>query len=682
MAMQNERESGVGEIERWFHWHPTVLVEEQTKEGDEKPNCTGCGELLSGPCFRCALCNHRLDPKCAYAPYRIGNHPLHPHHHSGFSLRERPPPDSDHVYCCALCKEKRDMFFYECRVRNCPFSLDIKCFSSSSSFKPTLESKLDFHQHPLTLIETPINELEKRFRCAWCHEPLLGAIYFCFHCPSFVFHKKCLDELPAEIQHPSHHLHPLSLEPKNNDFLCKLCQKQHSGYFYSCSLCQFHINIECARPMPVVEHKRHHQHAFTLFWRQGSFTCDACDTEGEYISYICSACCVIVHKDCTKLPRVIRNSRHQHCLFLNYFLQKQETKMKYCKICFKEVKVERGSYSCVKAAGCNYLVHVNCALEDKKLYDVIEQESQCEEICAATQPSIIRVIERNEAGEATKIEHFSHEGHCLVLADKSKMEGTDGNCHGCTLSISDLFYYCSEPKCHFWLHKTCAEFPIIKPHWLHLSGATLESKGIEKCSLCHRWCSGFFYNIGRFFDVCLRCAQVPDIIELEAHQHLLLFDFKCQDRCNGCGSVHGGNGAFKCGKCRFVLDFACLTLPHSALHKFDQHMLYLTYNDDNDYEEHCYCDICETERDRGLWYYNCSICDTTVHPNCVLGNFPFVKEGARRIQLAHYHDFDFFRKVEGYPECSQCHKLCLEEVFKCKEPTCNYIIHAKCWHQV
>ncbi|MBA0811401.1 hypothetical protein Gohar_003302 [Gossypium harknessii] len=62
------------------------------------------------------------------------------------------------------------------------------------------------------------------------------------------------------------------------------------------------------------------------------------------------------------------------------------------QICFNKVKLDRGSYSCGKP-GCNYVVHVNCVLEDDDLYKV------------------------NEAGEATKIEHFSNQ-HCLVLADK------------------------------------------------------------------------------------------------------------------------------------------------------------------------------------------------------------------------------------------------------------------------
>ncbi|MFQ6653437.1 hypothetical protein Gotur_024847, partial [Gossypium turneri] len=315
--MKNENESAshdesVQQIQHDFHdEHPLVLVAEQSNEG-LKAHCDGCGELLSAPCFTCIHCNYHLHKQCAEAPFEIPNHPLHPQHSDvGLFLRQRPHPSDHWVYGCALCKEK---------------------------------------QSP-TIIDVP-----KRFNWSWCHEPLIDAIYLCPDCPSFIIHKKCLDELPTEIDHPTHRLHPLILNRSDGDYLCNLCQKQHSGPFYSCSLCHFNINVECAWPRPTVEDRSRHQHPFTLLRRQDSFICDACGTEGNFISYICSTCNLMVHKDCTSLPRIIKFSRHDHCVFHKYFL-KGLTRQD-CKICFKEVRLERGSYSCVKQ-GCNYVVHVN-----------------------------------------------------------------------------------------------------------------------------------------------------------------------------------------------------------------------------------------------------------------------------------------------------------------------------------
>ncbi|TYH14302.1 hypothetical protein ES288_A06G209100v1 [Gossypium darwinii] len=576
--------------------------EKQSNEG-LKAYCDGCGELLSAPCFTCIHCNYHLHKQCAKAPLVIPNHPLHPRHsNAGFFLRQRPHPNDDWVFGCALCKEKPNMFFYECRI--CYFSLVVKCAKLSSSYKFSQHSKHDIHKHPLTLIESPMTvDVLKRFNCSWCHELLIDAIYVCFDCQSFIIHKKCLDELSTKINPSSYHMHSLFLNYSHSDCFCNLCQNEHSRHFYCCSLCHFNINFGCALLRSTVEDQRRHPHPFSLLWRQGSFICDACDIEGNYISYICLTCNFMVHKDCTQLPRIIKLSRHVHCIFHKYFLE--DLTRKNCKICFNEVKLNRGSYSCVKQ-GCSYVVYVNCVLEDKNLYKVIEEEKQCEELYEKPmQSSIIHVIEVNKLGEDTKIEHFK-------------------KCDGCMLSISTLFYYCLQ--CLFFLHKTCAGFPRIKQHWF--------DKGM-----------------------CLSCAKVDDIIKCEGHQHFLFFYFKCKEKCNDCGNSCG-HGAFR------------------SHHKVDEHMLKLTY--DVDKEQSC-CDICEQKRYPSLWYYSCSICDTSAHLKYVLGQFPFLGDGSRwPYKRSHNHDLYCFRKAEGYPKCSCCGKLCQEEILKCEKSTCNYIIHHEC----
>ncbi|KAE8723669.1 hypothetical protein F3Y22_tig00012104pilonHSYRG00093 [Hibiscus syriacus] len=444
------------------------------------------------------------------------------------------------------------------------------------------EIKHRFHEHPLVFVEDQSNEGEKAY-CSACGDVISDP---CFSCPpcNYHLHHNCA-LAPERIS--SHPLHP-----------------QHSGFFLRKRPHPgIQINILCAWSMPFVEDKSRHQHPFTLHWRRGSFICDACGTQGNYMSYTCSTCNITVHKDCTKLPRIIKFSRHDHCLFHKYFIETQELTTKDCKICFNEVNLECGSYSCVKS-GCNYIVHVNCALEDDRFYEVVERESQCEELygssAKSTQSSITRVVEVSEDGEATKIEHFSHEGHCLVLADKMEEE-TDRRCDGCMLPVSTLFYYCSESECHFYLHKNCSELPRVKRHWFRRSTANLDSRSFMRCYLCRRYCSGFFYEMGGP-DVCLRCAEVRDVIEFQGHEHLLFYDLKCRERCNGCGADPGPYGAFKCGKCSFALDFKCLSLPQSAVHKIDQHQLNLTYHDDNDYSKHLHCDICEVKRDPSLCF--------------------------------------------------------------------------------
>ncbi|XP_039016466.1 uncharacterized protein LOC120147079 [Hibiscus syriacus] len=270
------------------------------------------------------------------------------------------------------------------------------------------EMKHEFHGHPLVFVEVQSSEADPKAYCSGCREAVSdsaasGVINHClmlstfvFDCPSFVFHKKCLDELPVKIHHPSHH-HTLFL-------------------------------LSVKRILSFASYvKPNIPDTFILV----------------HFAIVTSILNVLGRGPLLKIKGTI--STHSPS-------SGDQLTRKDCKICFDEVKVEHGSYSCV-VPSCNYEVHVNCALDDKIFYELIEEECRCEELNAAKQSSITRVIEVNEDGEATKIEHSSHEGHCLVLADKMEKE-TDRQCDGCMLPVSTQLYYCSESDCHFCLHKS------------------------------------------------------------------------------------------------------------------------------------------------------------------------------------------------------------------------------------
>ncbi|XWS08032.1 hypothetical protein CRYUN_Cryun41cG0042200 [Craigia yunnanensis] len=339
------------------------------------------------------------------------------------------------------------------------------------------------------------------------------------------------------------------------------------------------------------------------------------------------------------------------------------------------MKTEHESYQCLKK-DCNYIVHVNCATKDNDLYYITDQENQVQEQDEnLMDSSIVCVIEKNEHGEATIIKHFYHE-HNLLLEDKIK-EDNDRHCDGCMLSISTPFYHCLE--CNFFLHKNCAELPKIKHHWFHRFVATLESKDFMNCDLCNRDCSGLFYKSsspGRSFYFCLRCAIVPYIINCQGHKHFLVFDYKFKGQCNACGI--GSYGAFRCTTCTFTLDFACVTLPHAIQHKCDMHLLQLTYGDENDDVEEHYCDICEEKRDSSHWYYYCSTCDNSAHTECVVGKYPFIKDGIswRYLHYGSGHNLIFVQKVDGYSECIICGKLGQDQTLKYSK--CNNFRHVEC----
>lgn len=186
--------------------------------------------------------------------------------------------------------------------------------------------------------------------------------------------------------------------------------------------------------------------------------------------------------------------------------------------------------------------------------------------------------------------------------------------------------------CNFLLHKACAELPRNKYHWVHLFSTTLFFYDIFECSTCFRLCSGFFYEIDeRYFSLCLRCAALSDTLKCEAHQHLLSFDLEFRGQCNACGD-NGARGAYRCKRCDFAVDFKSITLPHAAArYKYDEHPLKLSSHEEIvDAEEH-YCDVCEEERNPNHWFYHCAVCDTSAHPTCVHGKYPFMKRGRTRV---------------------------------------------------
>ncbi|XP_022748087.1 uncharacterized protein LOC111297711 [Durio zibethinus] len=666
--MESKKESA---IQHWSHYHPLHYVEEQTNQS-KKVICSLCREMVSGPSFSCAECKYHLHKKCVQAPTIIVKHPLHREH---FRLLLEADSTDFKRYGCHLCNEKRNMFVYQCY--DCNFFIDINCALASLNIlgKTFPKVKQQAHQHPLIFIENHHDEL-KRTCCSWCQKPLVDSIYICMDC-NFYLHKKCVN-LPLKINHPCHRQHPLILNFDVNNHYCKLCQQNNEGYSYSCSLCKFDIDIKCVWQRPVIEDESCHKHPFTLLWRQESFICDACGMEGNYVSYICSICHLQVHQNCTSLPHAVKISRHGHPLLHHFSLQQEELESQDCGICLDEVKIEHGSYYCFRG-DCKYIVHVNCVIEDYEYYDRIDQVDQDEESIDylalqsddTTDSSITDVIEVNAQGEATKIKHLLHEND-LILGDKINEED-DKCCDGCMLSIStSSFYYCSQ--CNFLLHKSCAESSRNKHLWFFNYSTTLASAEIFTCRQCNRLCSGFCY-----LDLCLRCAILSDTLKRQGHKHLLSFDFKFRGQCNACGVNNAYNGAYRCKACNYAVDFKCMSLPHATRHKCDEHLLELTYHDENVYPEQHYCDICEKKRDPNHWFYHCRICDTSVHPTCVFGKYSFVKVGWTHESRYHPHRLTSVRsKIYDHPRCSECGKHCEDLAFKCPEPACDYIVHLEC----
>ncbi|OMO73497.1 Protein kinase C-like, phorbol ester/diacylglycerol binding protein [Corchorus olitorius] len=508
------------------------------------------------------------------------------------------------------------------------------------------------HIHPLVFKEKLSNKEEKVANCSGCGQAVSGSSFSCMAC-GFYLDKTCT-EAPSELgAHPFHPIHNLNLLERRPYTSCYFCNKTS----------------------PTIKGEIH-EHVFTLFWRQVPFTCDACGTKGDFLSYGCYTCGLIVHEKCISLPCVIKIGRHRHhSLSHTFILGQHEFTTWECKICPNEVNAQHGGYCC---SDCNYIVHTNCGKEDSSWYIFDEKEESDIDLEQFNMKSSFSIIRETKLGEdviATEIKHLSHQ-HNLVLSDNVKGENF---CDGCMLFISSAFYYCS--TCNFFLHKSCAESPRKVYVWFmqNQSPYSLIFDRIFFCCICnHQFNSGFGYEYknddGSF---CLRCALTSDVPTCGGHEHRLTFYDKYEGQCSGCGDKRSYGNA--CKDCNFIVDDECLMLPNIIRHKCDEHLLKLTYGDQNVYSEHNYCDICEEIRNPELWFYNCAICDTSCHPKCVVGKYSFLKPGVSYKYKHHPHPLTLTQKLYDYPDqCHRCDKPCLDAALECKEEGCNYILHWGC----
>ncbi|XVF43550.1 hypothetical protein PTKIN_Ptkin02bG0049000 [Pterospermum kingtungense] len=661
------------ESQNFGHEHPLLLMfneKAQSNQSEASPTqyCSRCGEKMSsGQSFRCAEeeCGFYLHKECAEAPSQI-NHPFHRDH--PLCLLPKPPAKySSGRFICDFCGERGKMFDYNCSSCNLDFHIKCALFTYNLAEKSVGELK------PIASKDPSISTELGNAKCFGCWEPLVDSIYYSPDC-GFNLHQKCA-ALPFQIGFPGHRKHPLILQFSGEIFHCVICQDtKRRGFFYCCSLCNFVIHVACLSLPSTIEDEGH-QHTFTLLLRPFPFTCDACGMEGNRFPYMCSSCSLQVHKECISLPRTIKFMWHEHPISHTYFLPRHESDNWDCVLCLKGVNMEHGSYSC---SNCHFVVHVNCVLKRKNWYYLREIDKQLGDILALlSDMNSFTVIERNKDGEATEIKHFSHV-HNLMLSDKVGKD--DKYCDGCTLAISDSLYYCSQ--CDFLLHKICAEFPKKKHYWGHFCQLPLflVSDHIFQCSWCRYVSNGFAYKCEECKQqMCMRCSNFLDTVTCQGHEHPLSYYVEYEGQCNACGENR--KGAFKCKKCNFAVDANCLLLPCTTRQKCDEHLLTLTYHDNDTYSKRQFCDICEEDRNPNLWFYHCAICDTCVHPQCVLGRgrYPYVKLGKRYEFKDHPHPLTLVKKMHYYPECSACDKHCLDLALECQEPRCKYIIHWDCF---
>ncbi|KAM7530030.1 hypothetical protein LguiB_033440 [Lonicera macranthoides] len=568
------------------------------------------------------------------------------------------------------------------------------------------------HRHPLVLKERQNNyddnendniDLQRIHRCNGCAEPMIsGPFYSCdrYNC-EFFLHKSCA-ELPRKIEHPLHPDHSLTLfeRPLRSMTCCNGCKKSVHNFIYSCSLCNFVLDILCASITESTITHPSHQHPLTPLRRPVLSMCDACGTEHKGFFYVCSTCNQFwLHRDCASLPKILENTdHHDHPLTLTYCIPPQFSMFVYgCGICPKQVVTYNWAYYC---HNCRYFAHLNCATSKSEAFMSIllpgrnikitikDEDSYMNVVHLPLHDEFISLISHFRGGKDSEekknvryeLNHFSHE-HPLVLFDShvndkepcykgkwcclNDTKYNDTLCNACLAPILKVpFYKCHDKFCNFVLHKSCAELPTKVRHPCHPQHMlTLQSTKFPNtfwCQGCKFLCNGFKYSCTNYhckYQLDVVCASLPNIIKHEAHKdHLLCLKANCSYKCDACPFIKDSSVfAFCCETCDFQIHTNCAILPSTIRHRYDEtHPFTLRNCPVEDHSDDYYCDICEKELNP-LWsFYHCIDCDKSMHAKCVPA-FDWrshIKFGGVLTVKGHEHPLDSVPVTRGYVQCN------------------------------
>ncbi|KFK40134.1 hypothetical protein AALP_AA3G335100 [Arabis alpina] len=506
--------------------------------------------------------------------------------------------------------------------------------------------------------------------CSGCHETKNDSQgYFCFEC-NFYVHKECA-ESPSEINHPSHS-HPLKLlcrgRPSYSDGSCCLCGQTLQLLVYHCSTCNFSLDTACARKyeIPSIDYPRAHEHRLHLLAKSVSFPC-VCGKDVRGAPYVCHQCNFMIHTDCVSLPRVIYLTRHEHRISRSYFIGPGKFT---CGVCRRGLDWNYGGYRC--SICLDYVIHLRCATRDD-VWDGEEMEGKPEEIEDTEEP--FEEVHKNV------IKHFSHE-HFLKLNEGGTVCLENIHCSACALPVYLYAYYkCS--TCPFVLHETCANLRRKLRHELHKHTLTLrpntsptdeDGYNLFHCTVCKRLCSGFKYVCIRCnVEIDVRCCKIREPFIHESHPHHSLFLTSPEAKvCGACNE--NAPSVLSCVDCEFALGFDCATLPHKVKHKCDTHFLFLCFGEKTSGQY--WCEACETKVNPNKRFYTCEDCSTTLHINCVIGEFTFWRPGNMAVS-SRYEATIVPNDSATRPNCYMCFCRC-EDTSGIIYIQKNYICSVRC----
>ncbi|XP_047330552.1 uncharacterized protein LOC124934125 isoform X1 [Impatiens glandulifera] len=555
------------------------------------------------------------------------------------------------------------------------------------------------HDHPLVLSD---EILGCSVPCNICSHPIMGLTYSCRQCP-FAVHKWC-GELPKEITiHRFDEKHSLTLQKtrpatgstssSSFHFTCDMCHHDGLGYAFRCSDsdCMFITHVECgwSRSMREIGFNydiKGKRCRFDYHWPgpelDRRYTCNACGNQGSGPRLECDDDDkIVIHIQCSKLPETSKHVTHLHALALSTDTDviENEDEEFICDACEETRNPRCWVYRCPEA-GCNFRVHINCAIVPTPVQDnwssrlvrfvrnspmyegarfnnprrrnrietqrrANEREVNLDKIKREFKEASEREDKRKEersreAKDNAEFIHFDHE-HPLKLYDEPlKQHGAPSTI--CTTPIYGKTFGCKD--CDYFIHKWCSNLQQKIQHPLHEHQLSLEPSDANqwKCGLCDSTrglCMNYTCDKCNF-NLEVLCASLPENLNHKLDEHTLtplrttlderLFGYFSEKfakilgdlpRCNACG-FPCQDLSVECKKCNLHLHIHCFLLPITGKHPSHRHELVLSLPPDrvdpNAFLDEFICDACEENRDPENWVYRCPKCDYlfAAHVNC------------------------------------------------------------------
>ncbi|XP_076886399.1 uncharacterized protein LOC143536246 [Bidens hawaiensis] len=209
------------------------------------------------------------------------------------------------------------------------------------------------------------------------------------------------------------------------------------------------------------------------------------------------------------------------------------------------------------------------------------------------------------------------------------MTGVEDLCHGCVRPIMGMSFYKCLYECDFVLHEVCTRLPNRleghtdkSRHYLYLLQE--ERRPNAFCRVCNHFCKGFFYSCSSciYYTMDVSCALIIEKITHESHpgHPLSRAEKRLQkDYCRMClsGFRSKEESSFICDICNFHLHRECaLLFPETITHRYDKHLMTLSYSPIGNHEGAYFCEDCEEEINPYSSFYHCHECVQSVHSAC------------------------------------------------------------------